>query len=216
VSPSHLIASLGLVGLIAIIFAETGLLVGFFLPGDSLLVTAGVLASPGRHVVGHTNVHLPLAGVIAGCFAAAAVGAQVGYILGRSAGPAIFNRPRSRLFKPENVEKAEEYFDRYGNVAIVLARFIPVVRTFANPVAGAGRMDARVFAAFNVVGALLWTVGVTLLGYFIGDSVKDTYLIPAVVLVSLVPLGIEVARQRRGGRAQSATTRAVGPADGRE
>jgi membrane-associated protein len=194
VSPSHLISSVGLLGLIGIIFAETGLLVGFFLPGDSLLVTAGVLASPGKHTV---DVHLSLPWVIIGCFAAAAVGAQVGYLIGRTAGPALFNRPRSRLFKPENVDKAQAYFDRYGNVAIVIARFIPVVRTFANPVAGVGRMDARVFTVFNVLGAAIWTVGVTLLGYYVGNSVKDTYLIPAVILVSLIPLGLEFARQRR-------------------
>lgn len=202
-SPSHLIATAGLLGLIGIIFAETGLLVGFFLPGDSLLVTAGVFASQHKH-------HLSISTVIVCCFVAAALGAQVGYLIGRSAGPAMFNRPRSRFFKPENVDKAQAYFDRYGNVAIVLARFIPVVRTFANPVAGVGRMDPKVFTVFNLLGALIWTVGVTLLGYFVGTSVKDTYLIPAVIVVSLVPLGIEVVRQRRRG------ARVVGPVSGRE
>jgi membrane-associated protein len=190
VSPHYLIQHAGLYGLIGIIFAETGLLIGFFLPGDSLLVTAGALASQHRY-------HLTIAPVVIWCFVAAAVGAEVGYLIGQRAGPALFNRPRSRFFKPENVDKAQAYFDRYGNVAIVLARFIPVVRTFANPVAGVGRMELKVFTFFNVVGALAWTVGVTLLGYFIGTSVKDTYLIPAVILVSLIPLGIEFARQRR-------------------
>lgn len=189
-SPSHLIETVGLLGLIGIIFAETGLLVGFFLPGDSLLVTAGALASQHRY-------HLSIAPVVIGCFVAATAGAEVGYLIGHRAGPALFNRPRSRFFKPENVDKAHAYFDRYGNVAIVLARFIPVVRTFANPVAGVGRMELKVFTLFNILGALAWTVGVTLLGYFVGTSVKDTYLIPAVILISLVPLALEFARQRR-------------------
>jgi membrane-associated protein len=180
-------------GLFAIIFAETGLLVGFFLPGDSLLVTAGVLSSAGRH---HGLGHLPLGWVLVGCSVAAVTGAQVGYVIGRRAGPALFNRPRSRLFKPENVERAQAYFDRYGNRTIVLARFIPVVRTFANPVAGVSRMQARSFTVYNVAGGLVWALGVTLLGYFIGDSVKDTYLIPAVIVMSLIPLGVEALRHR--------------------
>jgi membrane-associated protein len=197
VSVSHLIVNIGTAGIIGIIFAETGLLVGFFLPGDSLLVAAGAFSSPGRHLVGHTNVHLNLGVLLVGCFVAAALGAQVGYLLGLKAGPAIFNRPNSRLFKPEYVAKAQHYFERYGNVTVVLARFIPVVRTFANPVAGVSRMSARAFALYNLAGALLWTTLVLLLGYFIGNSVKDTYLVPAVIVVSFVPIGIEVLRQRR-------------------
>jgi membrane-associated protein len=184
-------------GIIGIIFAETGLLIGFFLPGDSLLVAAGAFASPGRHLVGSTNVHLNLGVLLVGCFIAAAAGAQVGYLIGLKAGPALFNRPNSRLFKPEYVAKAQGYFDRYGNVTVVLARFIPVVRTFANPVAGVSRMSAKAFALYNVGGALIWTTLVLLLGYFIGNSVKDTYLIPAVIVVSFIPIGIEILRQRR-------------------
>jgi membrane-associated protein len=197
VSPSHLIASIGLLGVIGMIFAETGLLIGFFLPGDSLLVSAGVFASPGRHLVNGTNIHLNLAGLLVGCFAAAAIGAEVGYLIGAKAGPALFNKPRSRLFKPEYVDRAEGYFDRFGNVTVVLARFIPVVRTFANPVAGVSEMDARTFAVFNVIGSAIWTFGVILLGYFIGNSVKDTYLIPSVIVLSLIPVGIELLRHRR-------------------
>jgi membrane-associated protein len=195
VNVSHLIANLGTAGVIAIIFAETGLLIGFFLPGDSLLVTAGVFAS--KHRVGNTYVHLNLGVLLVGCFLAAALGAQVGYVIGAKAGPPLFNRPRSRLFKPEYVEKAHGYFERFGNVTIVLARFVPVVRTFANPVAGASRMNLRAFTLYNVAGALLWTTLVLLLGYFIGDKVKDTYLVPTVIAVSLVPIGVEVLRHRR-------------------
>jgi len=205
-SPSHLIASIGLLGVIGVIFAETGLLIGFFLPGDSLLVTAGVFASPGRHMVGSTNVHLNLAGLLLGCFAAAAVGAEVGYLIGAKAGPALFNRPSSRLFKPEYVERAQGYFDRFGNVTVVLARFIPVVRTFANPVAGVSEMNARTFAIFNVIGSAIWTFGVIMLGYWIGNSVKDTYLIPAVVVLSVIPVGIEVLRHRRRAARAAATS----------
>jgi len=197
VSVSHLIVNIGMAGIIGIIFAETGLLIGFFLPGDSLLVAAGAFASPGRHLVGSTNVHLNLGVLLVGCFIAAAAGAEVGYLIGLKAGPALFNRPNSRLFKPEYVAKAQGYFDRYGNVTVVLARFIPVVRTFANPVAGVSRMSAKAFALYNVGGALIWTTLVLLLGYFIGNSVKDTYLIPAVIVVSFIPIGIELLRQRR-------------------
>jgi membrane-associated protein len=197
VSVSHLIASIGTFGLIGIIFAETGIFFGFFLPGDSLLVAAGAFASPGRHMVGSTNVHLNLYAVLIGCFVAATLGAEVGYLIGRKAGPALFSRPKSRLFKPEFVERAHWYFDKFGNVTVVLARFIPIVRTFANPVAGLSEMDTKTFTFFNVIGALLWTVLVTLLGYYIGNSVKDTELIPAVIVVSLIPIGIEFVRVRR-------------------
>jgi membrane-associated protein len=210
VSPSHLIASIGLLGVIGMIFAETGLLIGFFLPGDSLLVSAGVFASPGRHLVNGTNIHLNLAGLLVGCFAAAAIGAEVGYLIGAKAGPALFNKPRSRLFKPEYVDRAEGYFDRFGTVTVVLARFIPVVRTFANPVAGVSEMDARTFAVFNVIGSAIWTFGVILLGYFIGNSVKDTYLIPSVIVLSLIPVGIEVLRHRRRMAREAAAAPAPG------
>jgi membrane-associated protein len=202
VNPTDLIKTFGTLGLIGIIFAETGLLVGFFLPGDSLLVTAGVLASGSAK--DHHGLHLNLAVILIGCFVAAAVGAEVGYVIGRKAGPTLFNRPRSRLFKPEYVDKAQGYFDRFGNRTIVLARFIPVVRTFANPVAGVSAMDVREFTVFNVVGAALWTIGVILLGYFIGNSVKDVYLIPAVILVSVIPIGVEFIRHRRAAAATPA------------
>jgi membrane-associated protein len=201
VNPTDLIKTFGTLGLIGIIFAETGLMIGFFLPGDSLLVTAGVLAS--GTAKDHHGLHLNLGVVLVGCFVAAVIGAEVGYFIGRKAGPALFNRPRSRLFKPEYVDKAQGYFDRYGNRTIVLARFIPIVRTFANPVAGVGEMDLREFTIYNIAGAVVWTIGVTLLGYFIGNSVKDVYLIPAVIVVSLIPIGVEFLRHRRSAGAKT-------------
>jgi membrane-associated protein len=197
VSPQYLIDKVGLLGLFAIIFAETGLLVGFFFPGDSLLVTAGVLSSPGKHSI---NVHFQLGWVLLGCTVAAIAGAQLGYVIGRTTGPTLFNRPKSRLFKPEHVEKAQQYFAKYGNRTIVLARFVPVVRTFANPVAGVSRMDVRAFTLYNVAGGVVWACGVTLLGYWVGNSVRDVYLIPAVIVVSLIPLGVEYVRHRRSSR----------------
>jgi membrane-associated protein len=206
VSVSHIVASLGTAGIIGIIFAETGLLIGFFLPGDSLLVAAGAFAAPGRHLVGGTNVHLNLGVLLVGCFIAAAAGAELGYLIGAKAGPALFNRPNSRFFKPEYVARAQSYFDHYGNVTVVLARFIPVVRTFANPVAGVSRMKAVTFTVFNIAGALVWTTLVLLLGYYIGNSVKDTYLIPAVIVASFIPIGIEFLRQRRHAAAAGPAT----------
>lgn len=196
--PKHLLEVFGVVGLLGIIFAETGLLIGFFLPGDSLLVFAGLVAA--RPAA--SSVHLNLAVVLVGCSVAAVVGAQTGYWIGRRAGPAIFRRPDSRFFKREYVEKAHSYFDRYGAKTIVVARFIPIVRTFANVVAGVGSMPSQAFATFNVVGGLLWVVSVTLLGYALGKNIphaEDHLLVieGVVIALSLVPVGLEVLRSRR-------------------
>jgi membrane-associated protein len=158
--PNKVLATFGTIGLLAIVFAESGLLFGFFLPGDSLLFTAGLLASQGK---------LNLAVILAGCFVAAVAGDQVGYAFGNRVGPALFRRPDSRFFKQEYVEKAQGYFDRYGSKTIVLARFVPVVRTFAPIVAGVGSMSYRTFLTFNVLGGFLWACGVTILGYFLGE-----------------------------------------------
>jgi membrane-associated protein len=197
-SPASLIHTYGTLGLMGIIFAETGLLIGFFLPGDSLLVTAGVLASSGKHPY---NLHLNLEAVLFGCFVAAVLGGQVGYLIGRRAGPALFNRPKSRLFKPEYVTRAHTYFERYGNFTIFVARFVPVVRTFANPVAGMSEMETKTFSLLNLISGAVWVFAVVLLGYFIGNSVKDTYLIPTVIVLSLIPVAIELIRERRRIRA---------------
>jgi membrane-associated protein len=196
--PKHLLEVFGVVGLLGIIFAETGLLIGFFLPGDSLLVFAGLVAA--RPAA--STVHVNFGVVLVGCSVAAIVGAQTGYWIGRRAGPAIFRRPDSRLFKREYVEKAHSYFDRYGAKTIIVARFIPIVRTFANVVAGVGNMPARAFATFNLVGGLLWVVSVTLLGYALGKNIphaEDHLLVieGVVIALSLVPVALEVLRSRR-------------------
>ena len=186
--------TIGLIGLLAIVFAESGLLIGFFLPGDSLLFTAGLLSSQG---------HLaPLPVLLIGCFVAAVAGDQVGYMFGSRVGPSLFRRPDSRIFKQEYVEKARSYFERHGSKTIVLARFVPIVRTFAPILAGVGEMRYRTFVTFNVVGGLLWAVGVTSLGYILGETAPwvEDYLLPVIaviVLLSLLPVVIEVLRSRR-------------------
>jgi membrane-associated protein len=190
--PHHLIETFGTIGILAIVFAETGLLIGFFLPGDSLLFTAGLLASQGK---------LNFAVILAGCFVAAVAGAQTGYLIGRRVGPALFRRPDSRLFKKEYVERAEAYFAEHGSRTIVLARFVPIVRTFSTVVAGVSQMEASTFLAYNVIGGLVWTAGVTTAGYFLGKTVPDIdkYLLPIIaliVLLSLIPVVLEARRQR--------------------
>src|SRR5262245_45262467 len=164
--PQRLIEAVGLLGIFAIIFAESGLLIGFFLPGDSLLFTAGFLASAPDSV--SENLHLPLLPLLVGVFAAAVIGDQVGYVIGRRVGPALFNRPQSRFFKRDNVDRAEEFFDRYGAKTIVLARFVPIVRTFTPMVAGVSRMKYRTFVTYNLVGGAPWTVGGPMRGDCIG------------------------------------------------
>lgn len=197
--PKSLLEAFGTAGLLAIIFAETGLLIGFFLPGDSLLFTAGFLAS----TKADSAIHLSLPVVLVGTALAAIAGAQVGFFIGRQAGPVLFNRSDSRYFKREYVERAEHYFERFGEGrAVVLARFVPIVRTFLNPVAGVLEMPPRRFALWNVVGGLIWTVGVTMLGYTLGSTIPgiDAYLLPAIaviIVLSLVPVGLEIRRVRR-------------------
>jgi membrane-associated protein len=204
VDARHLLDAFGLAGLFAIVFAETGLLIGFFLPGDSLLVFAGLVSASHSDA----KLHFSLPVVLVGCAVAAIVGAQVGYVIGLRAGPAIFRRPDSRLFKKEYVDRAQSYFERYGGRTIVVARFIPIVRTFANVVAGVGRMPARAFATYNVVGGLLWVVSVTMLGYVLGRTIPNSqnHLLEiegAIVLVSLIPVGIELVRSRQRRTASS-------------
>ncbi|MBW3556520.1 MAG: VTT domain-containing protein [Actinobacteria bacterium] len=193
IDPEKALAAFGTIGLFAIVFAESGLLFGFFLPGDSLLFTAGLLASQGK-------LSLPV--ILVGCFVAAVAGDQVGYAFGNRVGPALFRRPDSRFFKRANLEKAQNFFDRHGSKTIVLARFVPVARTFVPIVAGVGSMTYRTFVTFNVVGGLLWAVGVTLLGYILGETIPDIdkYLLPviaAIVVASAVPVGVELLRARR-------------------
>jgi membrane-associated protein len=200
------LAAFGLVGVWAILFAETGLLLGFFLPGDSLLFLAGVASS---HAADALGVRLSLPGVLIGAPVFAVLGAQLGHYLGARFGRRLFERPDSRVFKKEYVDKAEHYFRKYGPAkAVVLARFIPIVRTFLNPVAGVLGMPARQFFVWNVLGGTLWTVGLVLFGYVLGDRVSaafpiDKYILPAVaviVLLSMTPIAVEVVRARREKR----------------
>ncbi len=197
VEPAKLLEAFGTLGLFAIVFAESGLLIGFFLPGDSLLFTAGLLASQGK-------LNLPV--ILVGCFVAAVAGDQAGYLFGRRVGPALFKRPDSRFFKHENVEKAQAYFDKHGVKTIVLARFVPIVRTFAPIVAGVGDMRYRTFLAYNVVGGLLWGVGVTTLGFALGEAVDiDRYLLPIIGLIvaaSVLPVLLELRRARNEHRSE--------------
>lgn len=191
--PEHLIEAFGTLGLFAIVFAESGLLFGFFLPGDSLLFTAGLLASRGV-------LNFPVIAV--GCALAAIAGDQVGYVIGRKAGPALFRRPESRFFHRKNVDRAKAYFDKNGPRTIILARFIPVIRTFAPVVAGVGQMNYRKFVTYNVVGGVLWGSGVTTAGYLLGESIPDIdrWLLPiigVIVMVSFIPVGLELLKAFR-------------------
>ena len=201
-NPQHLLATFGTLGLLAVVFAETGLLVGFFLPGDSLLVLAGLFCAVGSKA----PVHLNLAVILIGLSAAAVAGAQTAYFIGRRLGPALFRRPDSRLFKRQHVDRAQRYFDRYGPKTIVVARFIPIVRTFANPIAGVARMQARTFALYNVIGAFLWAGGVTMLGFVLGKTIPSaqqhlSIIEAAIIAVSTIPLGVEYLHSRRRHRA---------------
>ena len=192
--PEHLIRTFGMIGAMAVVFAESGLLVGFFLPGDSLLFTAGLL-------VATTSLLPPLWVVVALIVVSAIAGDQVGYVIGKQAGPRVFQRPNSRLFRPEYVDKAYGFFERYGGRAIILARFVPIVRTFAPVVAGVSKMHYRTFVAYNVIGGLLWGVGVTVLGYYLGqvDFVAQhiELILIGIVVLSVVPIGVELLRHRR-------------------
>jgi membrane protein DedA with SNARE-associated domain len=197
--PKSLIATFGLIGVLVIIFAETGLLVGFFLPGDTLLVTAGIYTAANTELA-HP---LPLPVLMIGAPLCAIAGAQVGHFLGAKYGRKLFERPNSRIFRQEHVEKAEHYFNKFGPAkAVVLARFVPVVRTFLNPLAGMLEMSAMNFFVWNVVGGVLWTETIILIGRFLGERVKgiDKFVLPVValaVLVSVVPVVREVLRGRR-------------------
>ena len=201
-----LLETFGTAGLIAVIFAETGLLIGFFLPGDSLLIIAGVLAATHKKTSSLPDVKLNLAIILVGCAVAAIAGAQTGYLIGRKLGPTLFRRPDSKFFKHENVERAQGYFERFGPAkTIVLARFVPVVRTFANVVAGVLQMDARSFALWNAIGGTVWTVGMIMIGYSIGNIAGiDKYLIlviGAIIVISVIPVVLEVLKARRERKA---------------
>jgi membrane-associated protein len=213
--PKDLLQTFGLIGVWAILFAETGLLVGFFFPGDSLLFLAGVAASPVADQIFGDGTRMSLPGLLIGAPIFAILGAQLGHLLGQRYGKRMFERPDSRLFKREYVEKAEYYFEKFGPAkAVVLARFIPIVRTFLNPVAGTLGMPARKFLLWNIIGAVLWTDGVLLVGHLlaqqiydaIGDNI-DHYILPVValiVLISVLPIIIEMIRERKAKKKAAA------------
>jgi membrane-associated protein len=202
-NPTALLSSYGAIGLFVVLFAETGLLIGFFLPGDSLLFAAGLACAtaPGA------ALHMSLPAVMAAAAGGALIGAQTGYLIGRSAGPALLRRSRSRKLH-QGAERATAMLTRYGpGKAVLLARFIPVVRTVANPTAGALGVPRGLFTLWQVAGGLLWSLGITAAGYGLGSAIPgvDQYLLPAIaviVIVSLLPLVLEARRARRAHKAR--------------
>lgn len=189
----QLIAWGGYTVLTVIVFCETGVLAGFFLPGDSLLVTAGIVASQGKLDFFTLN----------GCLAAAAVlGDSTGYWIGCKAGPRIFKKEDSFFFHKKHLDRTHEFFERYGGKTIILARFVPIVRTFAPTVAGVGRMDYRRFLFFNVIGGALWVFSMTFIGYFLGRRIPNIdkhlhWVVAIVIVVSFLPIAFEWVRVRR-------------------
>jgi len=190
--PSFLIQTLGLVGVFAIVFAESGLFFGFFLPGDSLLFTAGLLASQG-----HFNVVL----LWLGCMLCAILGDSVGYAFGKKAGPRVFFREDSFFFHKKHIERTRAFYEKYGKKTIVLARFVPIVRTFAPILAGVGQMEYRTFLSYNIIGGVLWSTLLIFLGYGLGSAIPsiDRYLLPmvlAIIVISFLPLLREWIKHR--------------------
>ncbi|MDH6142019.1 membrane-associated protein [Kitasatospora sp. GP30] len=198
---SSVLSAFGALGIAVVLFAETGLLVGFMLPGDSLLFTAGLLCVSGTH----SGPHLVLWQVLLSAVVGALAGAQVGYLIGKRGGRALLARSERKALK-QGVARAEELLAQYGHAkAIVLARFIPVVRTVLNPMAGVLEVPQRTFALWQVLGGLVWSVGVVLAGYALGSSVPsiDKYLLPIiglVVVVSVIPIALEMLRARKAAR----------------
>jgi len=197
--PEYLIDRFGpyaLIGIVVVVFIETGLLFPF-LPGDSLLFTAGML-------VAQDEIEVPLWLLCLALFAAAFIGDQLAYLIGRKAGPRLFSRPDSRFFKQKYIDQTHAYFDRYGGRTIIVARFVPFVRTYAPVVAGVARMRYRTFVSFNVIGALAWGVGVTMLGFFLGQiefvRTNIEIILVGIVGLSLVPVVLELLRARSNRR----------------
>ncbi|MFC5822379.1 DedA family protein [Nonomuraea insulae] len=198
------------IGVLAIIFAETGLLLGFFLPGDSLLVAAGIFSSASvAHGMDIEPLSLPV--LLIGTPLCAIAGAQLGHFLGARFGRKLFDKPDSRLFKREHVDRAEEFFEKFGPAkAVVLARFVPIVRTFMNPVAGVLEMSPKRFLIWNTIGGVVWVEGLILLGNVLGRQVEpkqiDRYILPGVfviVFISLIPIIVEAIKRRKSGKKPS-------------
>ena len=191
VNLDHFIRTIGVIGVMAIVFAETGLLVGFFLPGDSLLFTAGFLSSQG---------YMDIKFLAPGVFFAAVAGNCTGYGIGHRFGRTLFTRPESKFFKPKHAEQAQAFFEKHGGKAVVLAQFTPIIRTFVPVISGVGAMRFPKFLAYNVVGALIWAAGVTLAGYWLGNTVPnvDKYLFPILIVIiglSILPSALHVYRE---------------------
>lgn len=191
--PLIIIQTVGLIGVWAIVFAESGLFFGFFFPGDSLLFTAGFLASQGL---------LNIWTLAFGCAIAAILGDSVGYWFGRKVGPKIFSREDSFFFNKKHILRTKSFYDRYGKKTIILARFVPIVRTFAPILAGVGEMNYRTFLSYNVIGGILWTFAFTWGGYLLGNLIPNsekylTFIIVGIIIVSLIPAAIEVVRSRK-------------------
>ena len=180
--------------LFGIVFAETGLLAGFFLPGDSLLFTVGMVAGAG---------HLDIIAIIVLLAAAAVIGDGVGYLLGRKAGPLVFSRPDSRWFKQEHLQRTREFYEKHGGKTIIYARFVPIIRTFAPFVAGVGNMSYRRFLSFNVFGGIGWVVLMTMLGYYLGgwEIVRKNFekVILGIILISVMPIVFEYYKSKKSG-----------------
>ena len=187
------IATAGYFVLIFVVFAETGLAAGFFLPGDSLLFVSGLFAADGKF-----NLFILLFTV----FAAAVIGDAVGYLTGAKMGPHLFKRPKSLLFKPSHLQKAHAFYEKYGGKTIIIARFVPIVRTFAPIVAGAAQMPYRTFVVYNVIGGFLWVFTMILGGYFLGRAFPFLrehleIVVIVIVLLSIIPAAVEIIKSRR-------------------
>lgn len=190
--PKFIVETLGLVGTVSIVFAESGLFFGFFLPGDSLLFTAGLLSS---------QEFISLWPLLILCFLAAVLGDSVGYWFGKRVGPKIFSKDNSFFWNKKHIERSQKFFEKYGKKAIILARFMPIVRTFTPILAGVGKMDYKAFLRYNVIGGFVWTVGMILLGYFFGSLIPhpDRYLLPVIIIIilaSFVPPVIEILKEK--------------------
>lgn len=200
--PKKILNSVGTLGLFAIVYAESGIMIGFFLPGDSLLFTAGLLSAT-KHVL------WPFPILILGCAVAAILGDQTGYLFGKKVGPSLFNKPDSRLFKQEHLQRAEDFYERHGSKTIVIARFVPVVRTFAPIVAGASKMRYKTFVLYNIIGGALWSTLMLCLGYALGKKFPKIgnyldYAVLVIVVLSLCPIAFEYLRQKRKASKASA------------
>ena len=208
-----IIISLGIFAVLVVIFAESGLLIGFFLPGDSLLFTAGALYAT-NILPGNVPISIHLFVVL--LFIAAVLGDSVGYWFGRKAGPRIFSKPDAKIFKQAHIQNAQKFYEKHGGKTIIMARFVPIVRTFAPIVAGVGKMEYKKFLSFNLIGGFLWTFGITYLGYFAGKAIMaagvdiDTVILPIIfliVFISILPPAIEILKSKKNREAIWGTTK---------